>query len=64
MTTPPQKRQVGAPEKEVEITPEMISVAARILEGRVFPHGAIGGAAEDLAKDVLEGVFRVPRRPC
>ena len=46
-------------ENELEITPKMIEAGARILEGQVFPYGAIGDRAEELVKDVLEGMFRV-----
>ncbi len=56
-----QNGQAGA----IEITPEMIEAGARILEGQVFPYGAVGDEAERLAKAVFEGMFCVslPARP-
>lgn len=48
-------RQAGA---EIEITPEMVAAGARIIESQ-FPDGLMQGFAEDLAKNVFEGMFCV-----
>ena len=51
-------RQAGAQDGEIEITPEMLDAGVAALDGW-FPGGIAQIDAEDLVRDVLEGIFCV-----
>ena len=55
---PSQERQAGEPLEEIEITPEIIDAGVAALDGW-FPYGLAEADAEDLVRDVLEGIFCV-----
>ncbi len=58
MEESPESGQAGAPNGEIEITPEMLCAGVAALDGW-FPYGLPDVQAEDLVRDVLGGIFCV-----